>query len=209
LPYDPYWRLLGFGDYNGDGHQDVLYKDSVPGEYCVFFLNGVTRSGGYQYLTNPSSLDSVLPLTGANEGADTVISSVSYTLPTAVENLTLASGAGSINGTGNALDNVIIGNDGNNVLTGGAGNDILTGGLGSDTFVFAAGFGTNKITDFHVGEDILQFDHTIFATASAALSHAADNAQGSAVITVGADSVVVQDVSTATLQQHLNDFHIV
>ena len=36
-----------------------------------------------------------------------------------VENLTLAPGAGNINGTGNALDNVITGNSGDNVLTGG------------------------------------------------------------------------------------------
>jgi len=43
-----------------------------------------------------------------------VISSISYSLPSGVENLTLASGAGNINGTGNALDNVIIGNQGNN-----------------------------------------------------------------------------------------------
>ena len=48
-----------------------------------------------------------------------MLSSISYTLPTGVENLTLAAGAGNINGTGNSLDNVIIGNDGNNILTGG------------------------------------------------------------------------------------------
>ena len=41
-----------------------------------------------------------------------------------LENLTLT-GAAAINGTGNAKDNVIIGNGANNVLTGLDGNDTL------------------------------------------------------------------------------------
>nr|MBA2771892.1 M10 family metallopeptidase C-terminal domain-containing protein [Sphingomonas sp.] len=83
----------------------------------------------------------------ANEGIDLVRSSVSYTLPDNVERLTLV-GAAAISGTGNALNNVIIGNRAANTLTGGAGNDILNGGLGADTLVGGTG------NDIYVVENV-------------------------------------------------------
>jgi Ca2+-binding RTX toxin-like protein len=48
-------------------------------------------------------------------------------------------GSANINGTGNALNNVITGNSGNNVLDGGAGNDTLDGGAGNDTLIGGTG----------------------------------------------------------------------
>jgi Ca2+-binding RTX toxin-like protein len=73
-----------------------------------------------------------------NEGRDRVESTVTLTLATNVEDLTLL-GTSAINGTGNASDNWLIGNSANNTLTGGAGNDTLDGGLGNDTMVGGAG----------------------------------------------------------------------
>src|ERR671932_1159339 len=62
-----------------------------------------------------------------NAGFDGVQSSVTWTLDTNLENLTLTGNA-NINGTGNALNNIINGNAGNNTLNGGDGNDTLYGG---------------------------------------------------------------------------------
>ena len=42
----------------------------------------------------------------------------------------------------------LYGDGGDDVLEGGSGDDSLTGGAGADTFVFAAGDGTDTITDF-------------------------------------------------------------
>ncbi|QNH05972.1 calcium-binding protein [Pseudomonas sp. B11D7D] len=70
---------------------------------------------------------------GAN-GTDSVFASVSFTLGDNIENLTLT-GKAALNGTGNALDNVIVGNDGANILDGGAGADDLIGGKGNDTYI--------------------------------------------------------------------------
>lgn len=94
-----------------------------------------------------------------------------------VEDLTFI-GSGAFAGTGNALDNRIVGGAGNDTLTGGAGNDTLLGdggadrliggagadqllgGAGVDTFVFTSSADSGNtvgrrdvILDFEVGTD--------------------------------------------------------
>ena len=74
---------------------------------------------------------------------DTVKSLVSWTLGANLENLYLTGSANS-NGTGNALNNVILGNNGTNSLVGGTGNDTLSGGAGNDTL--SGGAGNDSLT---------------------------------------------------------------
>jgi Ca2+-binding RTX toxin-like protein len=69
----------------------------------------------------------------ANSGIDVVNSSVTRTLEAEVEKLFLT-GAGNINGTGNALGNRLVGNTGNNNLNGLGGADTMIGGLGNDFY---------------------------------------------------------------------------
>ncbi|MFK4525265.1 Ca2+-binding RTX toxin-like protein [Bradyrhizobium japonicum] len=114
------------------------------------FADLITGGGGADTLIGGLGDDTyVVANTGdsvvenAGEGTDTVQSSVTYTLATNVENLTLT-GTSNINGTGNVLDNVVIGNGGNNILTGLGGADMLDGGQGTDTATYtASGAGVN------------------------------------------------------------------
>ncbi len=57
---------------------------------------------------------------------------------------------------GGAIDR-LRGDGGRDFLDGGRGRDILTGGGGADTFIFRAGDADDRITDFEVGTDELQF----------------------------------------------------
>lgn len=54
---------------------------------------------------------------------------------------------------GGAGRDALAGGDGADVLHGGRGNDRLAGGAGGDVFVFADGFGQDRVSDFGVGRD--------------------------------------------------------
>jgi len=59
---------------------------------------------------------------------------------------------------GEAGQDRIFGNNGKDLIDGGADDDILTGGNKADTFVFRAGSGSDIITDFAAGEDVIRLE---------------------------------------------------
>ncbi|WP_194469605.1 Ig-like domain-containing protein [Bradyrhizobium sp. CCBAU 51753] len=127
-----------------------------------------TMSGGAGDDTYIVSDPNAKVVEAAGGGVDTIESSVTYSLPSYVENLTLA-GSDAINATGNWGSNIIIGNDAANVITGWLGNDVLTGGGGADTFVVNAGDGSDIITDFTpggAGHDVVPLNGFAFTSFS-------------------------------------------
>jgi Ca2+-binding RTX toxin-like protein len=146
--------LLGldtlFGDSGNDSLLGGLSNDLLYGGEGNDTLNGesgndtmVGGTGNDIYFVD-SINDSVQE--GLNAGIDTVNASIDYTLGANLENLTLLTGA--INGTGNTLDNVIIGNTASNSLNGSSGNDTLT-----DTSVIGVFTGGNDTLNGGTGAD--------------------------------------------------------
>jgi Ca2+-binding RTX toxin-like protein len=66
--------------------------------------------------------------------SNAILSSVSYSLPTDVDLLTLF-GTAALSATGNAAGDIITANSGNDTLTAASGATTLIGGAGVDTFV--------------------------------------------------------------------------
>ena len=146
-------------------------------------------------LTSPTNANLGTRTSVTTTISDTLTASVTTTLPTNVENLTLT-GTTAINGTGNAGNNILQGNSGNNILsglngndtlTGGVGNDTLTGGVGNDTLtggvgndkylfqssgVFSSALGTDYITQFEAGQDQVVLSKTTFSAITNAVGQA-------------------------------------
>ena len=142
----------GDDEMDGDEGKDKLYggdgNDTLNGDLGANSLYGGTGNDTF-YLSQKNQKIYEL----SNEGKDLVYASISYTLGVNLENLTL-SGLTKVNGTGNALDNQLIGNNQANKLSGGAGNDTLNGGAGNDRFIISDS-SVDTIQNFAKNKDTL------------------------------------------------------
>jgi serralysin len=175
--------LTGTGNLSGTGNalNNKLVGNSgdntLTGGAGRDVLNGVAgrdlmRGGADHdsyYVDNAG--DVVDESVAGSSGIDVVNAYVSFNLSNAtavrgnLEELVLL-GRASLNGTGNALDNTIIGNAGANVIAGLAGDDWLAGGAGNDTFIFNTGLNAatnvDVISDFSSAQDTIQLENGVF-----------------------------------------------
>ncbi|MBY5790046.1 hypothetical protein HFN56_07655 [Rhizobium leguminosarum] len=141
----------------------------------------------------------------AAEGIDTVLTALaSYSLASRanIENLTYTGTAAFI-GTGNALDNLIVGGDGANTLTGGGGDDILIGGAAADFFVFSPNWGHDTITNFvatGTAHDTIRIDHGVFADWASLLAASTQSGSDTIVTADANNTITLQNVIVSSLQ---------
>jgi serralysin len=122
----------------GSGSDWLAYRDSDA--RVVIDLLANTASGGDATGDVISSFENVI---GSDFG----------------DRLSGTNGANTIEG--GAGNDVINGRGGDDTIWSGDGNDLLTGGSGFDTFVYREDFysgGTDRIMDFDVDRDTIQFD---------------------------------------------------
>ena len=133
-------------------------NDTLDGGLGADTMIGGTGNDTY-YVDNPGDV----VIENANEGTDTVISSIAYSINDKpdIENLTLTGTDVFVYGneannilTGNDADNKIYGYGGDDTLYGGAGNDSLDGGAGNDTLDGGTG---NDTLQGGAGDDVYVF----------------------------------------------------
>lgn len=160
--------LTGSGDINATGNDLSNVLTGNSGNNAIDGAEGadvlIGGAGDDTYIVE-NGADAVVE--NANEGIDTVVSSVTYTLSDHVENLTLV-GSANINATGNALNNTITGNNDSNIVDGGLGADTMIGAAGNDTYL------VDDTADF-VAENPGEGNDTVLASVNYALSDSVEN----------------------------------
>jgi Ca2+-binding RTX toxin-like protein len=147
--------ILTGGDLNGTGNADA---NLILGSYGANRLDG---AGGADTLIGGAGNDTYvidqagdLIIENPYQGEDSVESSISYTLGTGLEHLSLTGGA-DLDASGNGADNRLTGNAGANRLAGGDGRDTLAGAGGDDTYFID---GDDVVSeDLTAGNDTIHF----------------------------------------------------
>jgi Ca2+-binding RTX toxin-like protein len=124
---------------------------------------------------------------------------------------TLRGEAGNDSITGGGAADRLDGGAGNDTLVGGGGNDLLTGGLGADVFVFNAGSGHDRISDFVYNVDTLSFVAAIFGAFGSIeefINQSAQITRGHVIFDL-ADGSTLRILSVTSLTQLYDDVVIV
>ena len=186
--------LTGIENLRGSTHADVMV-----GSTAANVLRGaagadrIDGGAGNDTLRGDQGADTLI----GGAGTDTVtyagsFTAISLTLVTgaglgglaqgdlvqSVENVTGSEAADRL--TGDILANVLNGGGDGDTLEGGRGNDTLTGGLGGggDTFLFNPNDGSDWVTDFEIGRDVVDISAYGFTSLAEVLARVSVAANG-------------------------------
>ena len=187
----------GNNNLNGNAGNDTLIggvgDDTLNGGTGLDKLIGGDGADTYQI----NNKEDTIIENATDEGDDSIEASLSFILPSNIENLVLL-GTTDLAGTGNNQDNTLEGNAGNNSLTGGAGDDSLLGNSGNDTLNGGTG---NNTLDGGEGDD-----NAVFAEEQSNYMLTEDTNDGIITLTVqniNDDSITqIRNVETLVFADH-------
>ena len=166
--------------------QGVAAADLSEADFI--FPDNIEGSAGDDLLSGTPGDDVIVGL----GGNDTLIGGGGRDLMDGGEGNDLIQGQGSAD--------TLIGGDGDDVLEPGRGaSDLLTGGSGADTFRFEDNFGTDTITDFETGADVLDLSALSLIGGFSALT--ITDGAGGAVVDTTQGLIVLQGVAAADLSE--------
>lgn len=113
----------------------------------------------------------------------------------------MSGGAGADVLGGGAGNDLLNGGNGRDKLSGYTGSDTLIGGGGLDVFVFAGKFGTDVITDFRNGADVIDLSGRGLSFADLKIRMVGDDT----VIVLDTGRVILEDFSASTLRSGMFD----
>jgi Ca2+-binding RTX toxin-like protein len=179
-------------------------SDSVPeytnnGEIRVSFDEFHTKFDDSDFVSSLSDGDTKKFLQFLNSD------SIEFTGSSGKDSFVSFKKADTLHGEGGA--DKLDGAKGNDTIYGDEGNDRLTGGKGADTFVFEAGDGKDRITDFGDGADVIDFSGQL-ADFDAVLAAATDGSKG-VTISYEGGSVLLEGVTVNDLTASHFQFDIV
>jgi Ca2+-binding RTX toxin-like protein len=125
--------------------QGALTVNPISGLTTTNVAEGTVSANSLTF--TPANSNSLQQVTSNPKGSDPLLGSSSD------DALLGSSGADILNG-GDGND-ILYGGKGDDLLNGGLGMDTLTGGMGADKFLLSTNSGTDTITDFEVGQDLL------------------------------------------------------
>lgn len=190
----------------------------VSGNQCRNFEGWDTYAGGEgndRLLAFGGSVDIGLKSFGAENSIETIDFSaltgqgrvlgdwnanvLDFSATTLLGHAVIDGGGGNDTITGSAGAEVMKGGDGNDVLCGKGGNDLLYGGSGRDVFTFdAAGWGRDTVADYRDNYDRID----VRGSGATSFAELAVTQLGvDTVVSFGADSIVLQGVSSASINQ--------
>lgn len=149
------------GDGNNNHLRGLGGDDFIEGGDGADTMEGGTGSDWLAYRDSDARVvvDLLTSTASGGHAAGDVISSFENVIGSGFNDL--LSGTNGANGLqGQGGNDILNGRGGNDTIEGGRGNDVMTGGTGFDTFRFWANenTGTDRIRDFDVNRDTIEFD---------------------------------------------------